>query len=157
MSSSFVSYLQKRGKDRGFLASLRRGLSDPLASAELFPAVIPLLPKGLKAWEEEPYFFIAALYGHHPMNTDKGNFGSAYRRLRSSGGEDAAERRFVTLLGCDREDLYIHLRQAVGIMKSKDIPVNYDELFKAIRYWSHQDKFIQKSWAKDFWGSREKE
>lgn len=73
-------------------------------------------------------------------------------RSRGEGGEPGVERRFVALLNCHRDDLPAHLRHAVGLLKSKEIPVDWAELLHDILRWDSESRSVQRAWARAFWG-----
>jgi CRISPR system Cascade subunit CasB len=145
--------------NRGALAMLRRGLGRPIGKvADMYPIVVPYLPDNLYRREEEIYYLIGALFAWHPSDTEKGNFGDSLRTLAAARGEsENLERRFIALLNCHRDDLPDHLRQNVGLLKSGAISINWIQLFKDILKWDHPDKFVQKKWAKAFWGKERPE
>jgi len=150
----FVEFLIKNKDDSAIMSKLRRGLNNPMQSPELFSVVIPRLPQfdEKERYKEQPYFMVAALFSFHPENSDDGTLGKSYRALKKGDDTDeAVEKRFTNLLNAHGEDLYVHLRQVVSILKSKDIKINWKQLIKDISYWSHESKFIQKNWARDFW------
>jgi hypothetical protein len=86
------------------------------------------------------------------MNTDGGNMGNHLGRLRGKNDE-ALERRFGVLLAAHDEELDVYLRQAITMLKQKDIPVNWLQLFKDISAWSHPDgqARVRRAWANSFY------
>lgn len=154
----FVAHLQKLKGDeqrgRAALAALRRGLGQPPGAApEMFRYVTPFISSDAGAWQEASYFLIASLFGFHPESTESGNMGDHYARLRQSGDEAAVERRFMALLAAHPEDLDTYLRQAVSMLRSKDIPVNWSQLLWDVLAWNDPDRRLRvtKSWARSFW------
>jgi len=147
-------------KNLGALAALRRGLGRPAgAAAEMYPYVVPLLPEGVTWDEEEAYFLIAALFAWHQMDWTPGegekgldtNFGASYRRLFDETTSESIERRFVALLNAHREDLPEHLRHAMGLLKSKAIPVNWTQLLRDLAHWGDPKRGTQRNWARSYW------
>ncbi len=157
----FVTHLKalKEREDRGALAALRRGLGQPPGYApEVLPYVVPYIPAKASRWQETTYYLIASLFGYHPEWVESGNFGDHFARLRQAGGDDTAvERRFTALLAAHPDDLGTHLRQAVSLLKSKDIPVNWGQLFRDVQSWNHPEyrASVHRAWARGFWGSRQ--
>lgn len=155
----FIQYLQTLNAryDRGALAALRRGLGKPPGSEPaMYPYVVPWLPKNVSRQEEQRYFLIAALFAYHPANTNFGNMGDHLARTRGSEDDKALERRFTELLAAHEDDLPTYLRQTIGFLKSKDeIPVNWDQLFTDLRYWSYPERNVQRHWARAFWSRPE--
>ena len=74
-------------------------------------------------------------------------------RTRTPGGDDTAiERRFVALLAAHPDDLALYLRQAISYLRSKEVPVNWQQLLVDLQAWSHPDQYVQKRWVRAFWG-----
>jgi len=160
----FIDYLEKlvRRQDRGALAALRRGVGKaPGAAMEMHPYVVPFLPSG-RPWEEEFYYLVASLFAYwhqgesavaaHPPD----NLGASLARLKTPDTGPSLEARFTALIKSHREDLPVHLRQAVGLLKSKDVPVHWQHLWRDLRHWDREDGCVQRAWAKSFWGVKTK-
>jgi len=150
----FIARLQELAKneDRGALADLRRGLGKPPGSApEMYRYVEPFLPSQRSSTQENAYYLVAALFGFHPLSTPNGNFGSHMAKTLSDESADALERRFTILLSSHFNDLSNYLRQAVSFLKSKDIPVNWNQLFWDLQKWDDEERKVQKKWANSFW------
>ncbi len=147
----FIRHLRDLAEkqDRGSLAALRRGLGqEPGSVAAVYPVVVPHLPEE-GAGDDWRYYLIGGLFAWHPSCAASGNLGDHFRALRQMS--DSMEKRFVTLLATHRDDLPDHLRQAIGLLKSKDVPVNWDQLFRDLRNWDHPDRFVQRRWARSFY------
>lgn len=150
----FIARLQElaQKQDRGALSALRRGLGkEPGTAPEMFRYVEPFLPYSRSKSYESACYLVAALFAFHSLSTSGGNFGAHFAMARSENGDDALERRFTTLLSCHPEDLPDYLRQAVSFLKSKDIPVNWNQLFWDLQNWDEEDRRVQKKWANSFW------
>lgn len=150
----FVNYLYSLGEKqaRGALAALRRGLGQPPGTvAEMYRYVVPWLPKDVSRGEEAVYYLVASLYAIHPKSTPHGNLGEHLARTRKQEGDEALERRFTALLSAHADDLPDYLRQAVSFLKSKEEPINWDQLFRDLRNWDAPDRRVQKDWARAFW------
>jgi CRISPR system Cascade subunit CasB len=153
----FIRYLQNlaKGQNRGALASLRRGLGQPPGTvADMCRYVEPFLG-GDARYKESAFYLVAALFALHPSSTEFGDMGKHMAATRTESGSDALERRFTALLATHSDDLPDYLRQAVSFLKSKDIPVNWNQLLRDLQGWSHADRFVQKQWARSFWGGRQ--
>jgi len=150
----FVEYLESLRDDRGVLAALRRGLGQPPGTvASMYPYVVPWLADDAPPWQETAHYLIAALFAYHSAAGGAGNMGSHFARAREPRGEDAAiERRFTALLAAHSDDLDFYLRQAVSFLKSKEVPVNWHQLLSDLQAWDHPDRYVQKQWARAFWG-----
>lgn len=159
-SQPFIAYLENlvRRQDRGALAQLRRGLGKPPGLAlEMHRYVVPFLPPA-RPWEEEVYYLVAALFAlwHQGQDTVAANppknLGASLARLVDQANADSVERRFLALLKSHADDLPHHLRQIVALLKGKDIPLDWRQLLQDLKQWGHPDRFVQKSWARAFWG-----
>ena len=139
---------------RAALAKLRRGLGQPPGTTqEMFPYVVPFLPND--TFRGDTYFLIAALFAYHPDPGGTGNMGSHFANAREPESDSTAiERRFTALLAAHGEELHYHLRHAVGFLRSRQtpVPVNWHKLFGDILNWSHPSSYVQKEWARAFWG-----
>jgi CRISPR system Cascade subunit CasB len=154
----FIHYLQslaERG-DRGALASLRRGLGQPPGTvADMYRYVEPFLSQERSGLRESSFYLVAALFAFHPRSTNEGNMGTHMAKTRSESGEDALERRFTALLAAHPDDLPEYMRQAISFLKSKDEPINWGELLWDLRNWNREDRYVQRKWARAFWGGRQ--
>jgi CRISPR system Cascade subunit CasB len=156
----FVGYLLGLAKreDRGALAALRRGLGKPPGTApEMHPYVAPWLSPGMPPWEEDALYTLAALFGTHPHHAAVGNLGASFRRVSSKTESESIEKRFIALLACHADDLPELLRQAISLAKSKEVPIDYNQLLHDIPLWGHPDRFVQREWARAFWSPSGKE
>ena len=152
----YVKHLERLRdtNDRGALATLRKGMSEvPGTSTDQYPYVVPWIPEESNAWKEQTYFLIGGLFALHPEGRGKGNMGSVFKKMRILTDSESVEKRFVAILNAHPEDFHIHLRHAISLAKSKDISIEWDQLFYDIIYWNHPQKFVQKQWAKAFWGN----
>ncbi len=77
--------------------------------------------------------------------------GTHMAKTRTENGAEALERRFTALLAAHPDDLPDYLRQAVSFLKSREEPVNWNELLRDLQNWRHEDRFVQKKWAREFW------
>jgi CRISPR system Cascade subunit CasB len=151
----FIDHLQSlvSKEERGALAALRRGLGRPPGTApELYRYVEPYLPQKCSRSFENACYLIASLFAMHPETTTRGNLGSHLALTRSEAGDDALERRFTALLSAHPEDLPEYLRHSISFLKSKDQPVNWNQLFWDLQHWDNENQRVQKEWARAFWG-----
>jgi CRISPR system Cascade subunit CasB len=159
----FIQYLEDHREDRAMLAALRRGLGQP-------PGAVPEVSKYVQHWLgddalaylEEAYYLIAPLFALHPKKGGQGNMGGHFAALREPGREPppSVERRFMLLLAAHPDDLADYLRQAVSLLKSKDVAIDWQRLFKDVMTWKSRDERrrieVQKRWARRFWRSPDK-
>ncbi len=155
----FVTYLEglRDREDRAALAALRRGLGRPPGTvAEMCSYVVPWLSDDAPWKEEEKeraYYLIASLFAYHPAPGGVGNMGHHFAQARDPQGENTAiERRFTVLLAAHPDDLDVYLRQAVGFLRSKEVPVNWHQLLQDVLDWKCSDRYVQRRWASAFWG-----
>lgn len=148
-------------EDRGALAALRGGLSrDPGEWAPMYRYVVPWLPQHAAGRKENLYYQIAALFAWWYQGRSSvvhngklpANFGESFARLSDATNGDSVERRFVALLNCHSEDLSDHLRHAVGLLRTNDIPVNWVQLLRDIQGWDWESRSVQRAWARSYWG-----
>lgn len=154
--SPFIEYLEELEKrqDRGALAALRRGLQyEPGTCMDMYPFVIPWLKNVKGKWEKDMHYLIASLFAYHPSITHTGDIGDAFRKISLNRGETKSlEQRFVNLLRSNPEDLPFHIRQAISIAKSENIPINWHELFFDLKRWPYESDFPPyEKWAQSFW------
>lgn len=156
----FIGYLEKlvRDENRAALANLRRGLGKSSgAAAEMFP-YISGWTANISRRDENAFFLVASMIGLYPTKSWKSdekynNLGKSLSFLKEES--EGIEKRFVALLNSDDEDLPNHLRQIISLLKSSDKPkpINWLQFLKDIKNWSHEDKYVQRNWAKGFWGN----
>lgn len=143
-------------KNRQELAVLRRGLGQPPGQdVHMYPYVVRYLPNFARGTSAEAiYYLIASLFAYHPLHQESpANFGNHMAAALSKTKDTAAgERRFTILLNAHIEDLPDYLRQAISILKAKDIPINWFQLLQDLKNWDHPDRFVQRQWANAFWG-----
>lgn len=153
-TEEFIGYLESHRQDRATLAALRRGLGQPPGTvADMYPYVVPWLSEDTPPWREAAFYTIAALFAYHPDPGGAGNMGRHFARARDPQADNTAiERRFAILLAAHADDLDFHLRQAVSFLKSRDVPINWHQLLIDVMGWGHPERYVQRRWARDFWG-----
>ena len=155
--AEYLGDLVKR-QDRASLAAIRRGLQAPPGEvAEVHRYVVPWLPQEIPRWTEDCYYIVASLFASHQISwidsetsstTPYTNLGASFARLAAGGEGDSVERRFTAVLNSDREDVHIHLRHAVSLLKSKDVPIDWAQLLNDLRFWGPG---VHRRWARAFW------
>ncbi len=145
----FVEYLIQLASrdDRAALASLRQGFVNPLRA---LPLVAPFLRHDDGRGREEALLLVGGLFALHPV---AGNvtLARALRQVATSTGSTSVELRFRALLECDADDLSEYLRHGVSLVAREAIPLDYSELLASVRSWSHETRFVQRRWARQFW------
>jgi CRISPR system Cascade subunit CasB len=166
---AFVAFLDSlvRNNDRATLAALRRARGRSPTAIEAYQYVMPRVAEDTDGFErereEEIYLLVAGLFAFHQLPwpadySQKGytNFGASMARLASATESAGVERRMTALLACSFDDLPEHLRHAVSLLKSKQIPVDWMRLIGDLRRWNSEDRTVQREWARAFWaGARE--
>jgi CRISPR system Cascade subunit CasB len=166
----FVEYMKNLYKrdDKAALAALRRGVKAmPNLEIECFQYIYPgirLMNYPNPQYIEKTAFMVGVLFAlwHSGqidpsiLNENPNSFGDSFYRLKnSSGGSESLEKRFTALLNAHKDDLSQHLRHIVGIMRSNNIPINWEDLAKGIDNWTHPKQKIQVRWARDYWSKSE--
>jgi CRISPR system Cascade subunit CasB len=151
---SFIGYLlslgDEKNEDRGALAELRSGLGeDPGDMARVHKHVVPFLPE--KRYNDRWYYLIATLFGAFPKHSEGRSLGEAFSPLRQKS--DSMEVRFVALLNAHPDDLNIHLRHVVSLLRANEQPLDWFQLFNDLLQWDHPDGHVQLRWARDFYKS----
>jgi len=142
----------EESRARAALATLKRGLGRPPGTAlEMYRYVGPYISPKDPQWIINCYLLVAALFAHHPLPGGKGSMGSVMAEVKSRMDSESVEKRFLALLNAHHDDLPRHLRHAVSLANSKEVPVNWRQLLKDIKNWNNYHRFVQKQWARDFW------
>ena len=134
--------------DRGALSALRRSLSED-AIAQAYPYVVPFFPREPTPWLERAYLLVAGIFAVHPVS-GPASLAAALRRVRDATGSTSVEQRFIGLLNAHPDDLGTHLRHAVSLVGSQEIPIDWHDLLRTVRSWNSES--ARRRWARDFWG-----
>ncbi len=150
----FINYLKtlaREGKeDRGALADLRSGLRvGPGQAPRMYQHVVPRL--GERENRGDRWFYVVgAMFGANPKYVQGNTMGKCFRVLTNKGSE-SIEKRFVALLGAHSDDVHAHLFHATGLMKSKDLGLDYYRLLRDLISWDSPDRHVQNRWARDYY------
>ncbi|MFC0708615.1 type I-E CRISPR-associated protein Cse2/CasB [Azorhizophilus paspali] len=109
------------------------------------------------------FYVVAGLFARHPHPAPRSlaaSFGELFeKRRRMSGGGGSIEKRFIALLGADAENLPDYLRQAVSLLATEDLGLDYTALLRDLGFWLNprlepevRDR-IRQRWARDFYGA----
>jgi CRISPR system Cascade subunit CasB len=153
----------REGGDRAALAALRRGLGKEVGDApQMYPYIVRALD-GVDEHHEGAFYLIASLFALHPSvgpvdAERRANLGVSLLRLaleieREGNKRDGVDRRMVALLNASPRDLPEHLRHAIGLLKSKDIAVDWAQLLRDVQDWGLPDHRVQRAWARAYWAS----
>jgi CRISPR system Cascade subunit CasB len=146
----FVDALERvrEADDRATLAKLRRGLTDHAAECEMW--VYGHL-RGALSEHEEPALLTAALFATHPQKGGRGSLGAAFRRMRTETSAESLDKRFAVLIDSHPDELPARLRQAVSLLKSQEVPVDWRRLLSDLLDWGGPRRPVQRTWARDYW------
>jgi len=152
--NGFIEWLEKlNATDTKVRAVLRRSLAfDPGKFVLAYPYVEPFIKDEENSWRREVYYLVAGLWAAHwregrseaPMP-----IGKACAIYQTDSGSTSAERRFITLLDADRDQLPHRLRQMIALLKKQAI--DFDGLLKGLLYWNDDQKRTQNTWAREFY------
>jgi CRISPR system Cascade subunit CasB len=120
----------------------------------MYRYIARFVPDEIRGKEREKiYYLVAALYAFHPLNTAENlNFGNHMAKAASLMKDPVStERRFTVLLNADIADIGDYLRQAVSFLRSKEVPINWNNIFEDLRLWNLPNKPVQRRWANSFW------
>lgn len=158
---AYLEELVRRG-DRGALAALRRGLGrEPGTAPEMHRHVARFIGEKTSWWRQDCLYILAALFAEWYQGRETvaagapRDVGVSFRRLVTETNSDSIEKRFEALLACHADDLHVHLRHAVSLLRSKDVPVDWRQLLRDITWWDSPRRWTQRRWAQSFWGGRE--
>ena len=154
--SGFIEWLEKLNeKDTKIRAVLRRSLFFlPGRFVPAYPYVEPFIKNEDKSWRRESYYLVAGLWAAHWREDQRGqpmSLGKACAVYQTASGSTSAERRFITLLDADSEQLPHRLRQMVALLKEQSI--DFDDLLKGLLFWNDDQRRTQNNWARDFYRS----
>lgn len=159
-SHPLVAYLEERAAsdDRAMLAALRASLRASLREGhelEALRIVLPVLPRNASRREEDDATLLAGLFALHPESGSL-SLAGAMRMIWQPVGDTSTfenvEKRFQALLAATRADLPNHLRHAISLVAAHELGLDWNDLFRAIKYWDHEDDFVRRRWARSFWG-----
>ncbi len=164
--NELIAWLEQLNEaDSKVRAVLRRSLAfDPGQHIPAFPYVEPFLKGEESGWRRDMHYLVAALWAAHwreGQSQTKIKLAGAVglhdkeRRDKLSVAErskpTSTERRFITLLDADEEQLPHRLRQMVALLKEQ--PIDFQALLDDLKRWNSDTKRIQNTWAHDFYRS----
>jgi CRISPR system Cascade subunit CasB len=159
-----VEHLERlvREDDRAALAQLRRALGQPVGMAtEAHRHVLPWLRPEATWAEVDDAYLIASLFALWHQGKDqprsvsaerRTNLGLSFRLLPEEARTGSVEGRFRALLNADREELSEHLRHAINLLRAKNVAVDWSRLYRDVRNWRSDDRWVQREWARAYWG-----
>lgn len=134
-------------EDRATLAALRGSLQEG-RSLDGLRVVLPYLVRGAGRQKEDDALLLAGLFALHPASGPL-TLAAALRLMAVDS--ESVEQRFRALLAASRVDLATHLRHVVSLVAGAGHAIDWQNLHRAIRHWDHDDDFVRRDWARDFW------
>lgn len=152
--SEFIEWLEDlNARDTKVRAVLRRSLAfDPGVFVPAYPFVEPFLRGDDRHWRREMLYVVSGLWAAHWREGRSGTplpIGKACAAHQVASGSTNTERRFISLLDADGDQLPHRLRQMIALLKEQVI--DFDALLKGLLYWNDEQKRTQNSWARDFY------
>jgi CRISPR system Cascade subunit CasB len=154
--SGFIEWLEGMNeKDTKVRAVLRRSLAfEPGAFVPAYPYVEPFVKDEDNSWRRAVLYLVAGLWASHWRQGLSGapmSLGKACAAHQAASGSESTERRFITLLDADSDQLPNRLRQMIALLK--DQAIDFDGLLNGLLYWNDDQKRTQNAWARDFYRS----
>jgi CRISPR system Cascade subunit CasB len=152
--NGFIEWLEGLNeKDTRVRAVLRRSLSfDPGKFAPAYPYVEPFVKDEDNSFRREMFYLVAGLWAAHwreSQGRQPMSLGKACAAYQKASGSMSTERRFISLLDADSDQLPHRLRQMIALLKEQAI--DFGSLLKGLLYWSDDQKHTQNAWARDFY------
>jgi CRISPR system Cascade subunit CasB len=142
-------------RDSAVVATLRRSLSfDP----GTFPAVYPMLEPFMAGASERARghaYLVAGLWALAARRSSGPSvpLSEAVRRVARQTGSSSVESRFTAVLDADEDELPWRLRQIVSLTTASGIALDWSQLLKDLLGWDHPDRYVQRRWAREYWGA----
>jgi CRISPR system Cascade subunit CasB len=154
--SGFIEWLETMNQsDSRVRAVLRRSLAfDPGGFVPAYPYVEPFVKDDDSSWRRAVYYLVAGLWASHWREGHRGapvSIGKACAAQQAASGSSSTERRFISLLDADPDQLPHRIRQIVALLREQSI--DFDGLLKGLLNWNDDRKRTQNGWARDFYRS----
>lgn len=161
--SRFIAWLEKLNEaDNKTKAVLRRSLAfEPGRYVPAYPYVEPFV-KDDCSWRRIMHYLVAGLWAAHwregqPDSKTKlavavGRYDLERRNKMSTDERSkttSTEKRFITLLNADEDQLPHRLRQMTALLAEQ--PLDFDALLGDLLAWNYESKRTQNAWARDFY------
>lgn len=152
--SGFIEWLEKLNeKETRAKAILRRSLAfEPGTYVHAFPYVEPFLKDEENSWRREVHYMVAGLWASHWREGRTGQpmpIGAACAAYQVDSGSTSVEKRFISLLDADTDQLPHRIRQMVALLKDQSI--DFEAILKGLLNWTDNQKRTQNTWARDFY------
>ena len=158
--SGFIEWLEgsERERHQGAGGAATKPRLRPWEIYPAYPYVEPFVKNETNSWRREMHYLVAGLWAAHwregqlgqPMSIREGMRCLRQReRSMSRMIHCSTERRFITLLDSDSDQLPHRLRQMIALLKSR--PSTSTPLLTGLLYWNDDQKRTQNAWARDFY------
>ncbi len=153
--SGFIEWLGELSrKDTRIKAVLRRSLAfEPGAYPSAYPYVEPFVKGEENGWRREVHYLVAGLWAQQGKGEGEARPETLAKACSCYCFENekqaSFERRFIALLDADEDQLAYRLRQMTALLK--DYPLDFSSLLNDLIFWSHEKKWVQNKWAKEFY------
>jgi CRISPR system Cascade subunit CasB len=153
--SGFIEWLEGLNeKDTKVRAVLRRSLAfDPGRYVPAYPYVEPFVKDESGSWRREMHYLVAGLWAAHfreGRSDGMLTIGNVCQALYFEKNKSPSiERRFITLLDSDQDQLPHRIRQMLALLK--EYPIDFEMLLTGVVHWSDERKRTQNGWAQDFY------
>ena len=126
---------------------------DPGQFVPAFPYVEPFVKDADTAWRRKVHYLVAGLWGRALEGGATGAFAATRPGMCGvsilQAGSTSVERRFITLLDADTDQLTHRLRQMVALLKDQSI--DFESVLKGLLFWNDDQKRTQNAWARDYY------
>ena len=152
--SGFIEWLEEENKrNTKVRAVLRRSLTFDLGTHVPAYPYVEWRVKNENDTRREIFYLVAGLWASHWREGRFGqqlSIGKACLELyRERDNSPSIERRFISLLDADCDQLPHRLRQMISLLKEQTI--DFDDLLKGLLKWNQDKKPTQNAWARDFY------
>lgn len=142
----------------GERARLKRSAGKSLAEAtSAIGLFYRVLPYSVPRYQDEMYFLVATLYAiryrEQEIMKSTNNFGASLRLARDNDPDKnkGLDRRVEILLDSEQpEQLAYRLRQAVRLLKARDVPINWHQLLQDLLRWERYGHYVQQNWSRSY-------
>jgi CRISPR system Cascade subunit CasB len=150
----FIEWLENLNlQDTRVRGVLRRSLAfEPGNFPAAYSYVEPFLKDEDNFWRRKVFYLVAGLWAAHWREDPRGEvmtFGRACAAYQLKSKSSSTERRFITLLDSDTDQLPHRLRQMLSLLK--DQAIDFGDLLTRLLYWNDEGKITQTSWARHFY------
>jgi CRISPR system Cascade subunit CasB len=153
--SGFIEWVEGLNKkDTKVRAVLRRSLTFvPGQYVPAYPYVEPFVKDEGNSWRRQMHYLVAGLWAAHWREGRAGEplrIGRACQNLYLTKDKSPSiERRFITLLDSDQDQLPHRVRQMVALLK--EYSIDFEDLLTGLLYWNDDRRGTQNAWARDFY------